>query len=405
MAFEASPGEDAVAASSPTVSWFELFYDLVVVAAVGLTNDVFLVKPSWASAILAAVTMSALAWAWFLTTLYNNLFPGQNLVRRALLLVQMAALAVAALAVNQEQGIDNRAGLVAYAAALAIVGGLIAWGSRTTAVRARLLIAAPIGVAAAICLIGAVDDNYHSGAYLVAALLVSMLPIFLRQYSRWSAASMIRLDHLRERLGLFVLIILGEGFAQLVSALHYLGNIPRADMFALLFILSFAVWWIYFDGTFSNRTNLAHVRWRLTLLAHMTLIFGIAGTLDILILLTSGQTTELGDEALTYFVLCLSLVLFSFAALSFTAKGSLGLQGWVQLVCGVIIVTVGLVLVPRDDTSTTAVIVLSAAIVIANAVIAVWSDEAREQHAWRASLGIALGAAPQPPKAGPPPNG
>jgi hypothetical protein len=139
------------------------------------------------------------------------------------------------------------------------------------------------------------------------------------------------------------------------------------------------------------------VRWRLTLLAHMTLIFGIAGTLDILILLTSGQTTELGDEALTYFVLCLSLVLFSFAALSFTAKGSLGLQGWVQLVCGVIIVTVGLVLVPRDDTSTTAVIVLSAAIVIANAVIAVWSDEAREQHAWRASLGIALGAAPQPP--------
>ncbi|MEI6361389.1 MAG: low temperature requirement protein A [Actinomycetes bacterium] len=396
MAAEATEPYDPYQGHSPTVTWFELFYDLVVVASVGLTNDVFLDRPTWQNAVLAAVTMAALAWVWFLTTLFNNLFPGQDLLRRALLLAQMAAIAIAGLAIDQDHGIDNRIGLLAYAAALAIVGALITWGARSTPRRVRLRVIGPIAIAAAICVVGAIDDHYRSGLYLVAALLVSMLPILLMQYSEWREESMIRLDHLRERLGLFVLIILGEGFAQLVSALHFLGTIPRADLFALLFVLSFAVWWIYFDGTFSDYTDLVHVRWRLTLLAHLTLIFGIVGTVDVLVLLAAGEATELGDEALAYFVICLSLVLLSFAALTFTAKGRLGVQGWLQLACGLLIVSIGLVLVPRDDTSTNAVILLSAAVVIGNAVIAVWADANERRHEWRSSLGVAFRGTHEP---------
>jgi low temperature requirement protein LtrA len=391
MTPEAAESKGTALHASPTVSWFELFYDLVVVAAVGLTNDVFLADPTFSNAALSAMTMTALAWAWFVTTLYNNMFPGQDLIRRLLLLGQMAALVVAGLAVDQVHGIDNRKGLVAYGLALAIVAALIVRGSRTSGKPIPAKSVAPLAIAAAICLLGALDSASHSGYYLVAALLASLLPILLTEYTRWNDASMIRLEHLRERLGLFVLIILGEGFAQLVSALHFLGAIPRSDIFALLFILSFAVWWIYFDGTFSEHTDLAHVRWRLTLLAHLTLVFGLVGTLDILILLTSGQGGELGDAMLTYFVGCLSVVLFSFAALGFTAKGRLGIQGWTQVACGILIVGVGLVFVPQDDTSTLAVIGLSAAIVIGNAVIAVWADVAGERHQWRSTLGIALG--------------
>jgi low temperature requirement protein LtrA len=374
MAAAAPQASEPTSARSPTVTWFELFYDLVVVAAVGLTNDVFLARPSLQSAALAAVSMAALAWVWFLTTLYNNLFPGQDIFRRLLLLVQMGALAVAGLAVDQEHGIDNRVGLLAYGGALALVAALIAWGGFSSRTPIQIRSIAPVLAATLICWLGALDGVYRSGAYLIAAMAVSMLPILLTQYSQWSHASMIRLEHLRERLGLFVLIILGEGFAQLVSSLHALGAIPRVDIFALLFILSFAVWWIYFDGTFSERTDLASVRWRLTLLAHMTLVFGIAGTLDILILLTAGETSDLGDATLAYFVGCLSIVLFSFAMLTFTAKGRLGAQGWLEALCGLLIVTVGVVFVPQDETSVKAVIGLSAAIVIANAVLAVSMD-------------------------------
>jgi len=398
---EPPPSATALTRSAtPTVSWFELFYDLVVVAAVSMTNDVFLSKPSLATAALGAVTMTALAWVWFLTTLYNNLFPGQDIVRRLLLVAQMAAIAIAGLAVDQERGLENRDGLIAYAVALVIVAALIAWGGRSTHTPIQVRSIVPILGAAAICVVGALDADSRSGLYLVVAVLVSMLPILVSQYSQWQHRSMLRLEHLRERLGLFVLIILGLGFAELLDALRSTGAIPRADLFALLFILSFAVWWIYFDGTFSEHTDLTSVRWRLTLLAHLTLVFGIGGTLDVLILLISGHASDLGDAALTYFVACLAIVLLSFAALTYTAKGRLGVQGWTQIVCATLIVIVGVVLVPQDDTSTYGVIGLSAAIVILNAVIAVSADVASNRHQWRTSLGVALRGEDLPPTTG-----
>ena len=45
--------------SNQTVGWFELFYDLVIVAAAGLTNDAFLEQPT----VLAAPSTPAASTA------------------------------------------------------------------------------------------------------------------------------------------------------------------------------------------------------------------------------------------------------------------------------------------------------------------------------------------------------
>jgi low temperature requirement protein LtrA len=381
---------------TPSVSWFELFYDLVVVAAVGLTNDAYLDHPSLANAVLAMIAMTALAWVWFLTTLYNNLYPTQDIGRRFLLVVQMAAIALAGLAVDQEHGVDNRLGLAAYATSLLIVAVLNVVGSRMAHADLSISVV-PILIASAICYVGALDSIFRSRWYLIAAVLVSVVPLLTRHYDRWRNGSRLRLDHLRERLGLFVLIVLGEGFAQLLSALHLLGSIPRVQLFPVVFLLAFAVWWIYFDGTFSNHTDLSNVRWRLTLFAHLTLVFGIVGTLDILVLLTAGESTSLGDTTLLYFVACLAMVLVSFAILTFTAKGRLGPPGWVQLTCAALIVVVGVALVSKDETSTYLVVGISAAIVIGNAVLAVWMDYGADRETGWHSLTAAL-RGEDPPK-------
>ena len=384
------PAREPRLIGSPTVTWFELFYDLVVVAAVSLTNDVFLARPTAGTAVTAAICMTALAWVWFLTTLFNNLFPGQDILRRLLLVLQMGAIVVAGLAADQDHGITNRAGLVAYGIALVIVAVLIVSGGRRAGGPVPRATVLALALAAAICCLGGLDANLHSGYYLVAALVVSMVPILLRQYSQWRDHSQLRLDHLRERLGLFVLIILGEGFAQLVSALHAMGSIPRGDLFALMFLMSFALWWIYFDGTFSRHTDLTTVRWRLTLLAHLTLVFGIAGTLDILILLTSAEASELGDEALAYFVACLATVLLSFAAIGYTARGRVSIAGWVQVGSALLVLVVGLLLVSSDDEVMYAVIALASAVVVGNAILAVWADEAGTRRRWSSTLRPAL---------------
>jgi low temperature requirement protein LtrA len=185
MAIEVpQPHREARLIGSPTVTWFELFYDLVVVAAVSLTNDVFLARPTAGTAVTAAVCMTALAWVWFLTTLFNNLFPGQDILRRLLLVLQMGAIVVAGLAADQDHGITHRAGLVAYGVALAIVAVLIVSGGRRAGGPVPRATVLALTLAAAICCLGGLDANLHSGYYLVAALVVSMVPILLRQYSQ-----------------------------------------------------------------------------------------------------------------------------------------------------------------------------------------------------------------------------
>ena len=386
----ASTAEQEAVERSPVVTWFELFYDLVVVAAVSLANDVYLDEPSTGNAALAAITMMALAWVWFLTTLYNNLHPSFDLGRRMLMLVQMALIAIAGLSVDQQHGVSNRAGLAAYGTTLAIVVILNLWGSYLDKVPVSRLSSASIGLAAVICWIGSLDDNMRARTYLVCALLVSMIPILSRQFDAWRTSNALRLDHLRERLGIFVLIVIGEGFVTMLSSLHIRGAIPRTDLFALVFLLAFAVWWIYFDGTFSEHTNLGAVRWRLSLLCHLTLIWGIMGMQDILSLLTVDSASLHADSEQWYFVVCLALVLFSFAGLTFTAKGRLGASGWLQIACGTALVVVGGALVPQAKDYLNWVIGLCAGIVVLNAVIAVWMDHGLHRDRWLSDLNEAL---------------
>jgi len=362
----------------PTVSWFELFYDLVVVAAVTLANDAYLRDPGMETAIAAAFALLALAWVWLLTTLLNNVLPDNGLVRRLILLVQMAAIITAALALDENSASSTTVAMLAYAGALsAVVAILVAdrlmFGQRhtTTMLRTSLL---PLGAAIALCVVGAFATEGTVRWYLVAALVVTMVPMLGWQYRHWQGLTALRLDHLRERLGLFVLIILGEGFAQLVGTLQELDGIPRSGLYALMFLVSFALWWIYFEGTFGEDVELVTVRWRLSLLGHLTLVFGIAGTLDILVVLTAQVEDAYGPLVIEYFSLSIGAVLLSFALLRFTSKGRIGLPGALHIISGILIIGVGLLLGDSGSQALNAVIVSSAVLVIVNGSVAAWVD-------------------------------
>ena len=372
--------------SRPTVSWFELFYDLVVVAAVSLCNDAYLTRPSWGTAAAALLGIAALSWVWLMTTVFNNVFPGEDLTRRLLLLAQMACIVVAALAVDAN-GLSNSTGLVAYGASILIIGVAVLRErgglKRASVVKGGL---ASLIVTAGICLVGAFLPSDYAGAVLALALTVSVGTALTARLDTPAVGVLLRIDHLRERRGLFVLIILGEGFAQLVQALHHHGSIPRGGVFALTFMLSFALWWIYYDGTFSERADRVLVHWRLSLLGHLTLIYGMAGTLDLLVLMTVQKEEVLGDSSLLYFGVALATAFFSFAILGLTVRGRLGAPGWVQVISGVVVLGIGIGATPGADRSVNSIIAFAAALVIANALFAVWVDRAAQTHGWRSTL-------------------
>ena len=69
-------------ANAQKVSWFELFYDLIVVAAVSQAGKVLVKSPDWETTALIAAGILVLFTMWLLTTLSHGLFPGDDPVRR-----------------------------------------------------------------------------------------------------------------------------------------------------------------------------------------------------------------------------------------------------------------------------------------------------------------------------------
>ncbi len=361
-------------ANNPTVSWFELFFDLVVVAAVNITNDRYLEHPSTATALLAIVGLIGLCWVWLLTTVFNNVYPGDGVVRRLAIVVQMAALMVAALAVDDAENLGYSTGMVAFGVAILVPAVLILNSTRGTVSRPLGRQAPPLVLAATICIVAGLVAPAPLGPYLLVALLIGIVPMLAVNRGRLQTVLGRRTDHLRERLGLFVLIVLGDGFLFMVQALAQADSIPNPGAFAMTFIISFAIWWLYFEGTFSARHSTQPLRWRLSLSAHLLLVLGMIGTLDSLVLFTIRDQARLGDQNLGYFAVSVALVLVAFSLLGVTVRGRWGVVSWVQATSGLAIGVLGLTAVPAADLTVFAVMTGIGIIVIANAAFAGWSD-------------------------------
>src|SRR3984957_6265994 len=78
--------------SSETVTWLELFYDLVMVAAIIVFSHGLSVQPTWEIALKTLVIFTVLWWVWLITTLLVNADPSTNTLRRGLLFAQMLTM-------------------------------------------------------------------------------------------------------------------------------------------------------------------------------------------------------------------------------------------------------------------------------------------------------------------------
>lgn len=364
----------AAGKGSPTVGWFELFFDLVVVAAVNVTNDKFIEHPSGSTAAVAVLGLTALCWVWFVTTIVNNVHPQGGTVRRLLMLVQMVALLLAALAVEYGDPERTARGLVAYGVALGVAAVMILLATRFSARAPLGREGALVAVSAAICIVAGLIAPAVLWPYLVLALVLGIAPLLIARDGEGTAPFVLRANHLRERLGLFVLIVLGDGFLLLVQALAQHGSVPNMGVFAMTFVISVCIWWIYFDGTFAHRTEGPFAHWRLALLGHLALVFGMIGTLDCLVLFTVREQDRLGDQSLAYFAASAAVVLVSFALIGFAARGHWGRVSWVQAGSAVALVVAALAVLPGADVPVYAAMTTVGLVFVANAAFAAWSD-------------------------------
>lgn len=231
-------------------SWTELFFDLVVVAGVGMLAHMLVADLELKSLGLYVVLFLAFWIVWATFMLYGNIAAGNTHVMR--LLAGMVGLGVMAAATPRIahtflEGSHNSTALNAFAIAYVVTR---VYGSRAWA-RGQVLIDFPVvqhtlGVLPWIASFWVEGDwkipLWAAGVAIDLLLIIvisgtEMLARYQAQLERFGRRSANRLSsprrevdditlvgvstdpaHLAERLGLFVIIVLGEGLIQIIDA-------------------------------------------------------------------------------------------------------------------------------------------------------------------------------------------
>jgi low temperature requirement protein LtrA len=232
-------------------TWFELYFDLVFVAAVAQLAAGLAADPSAAVFARFAGLFLVILWAWLGFTMYANRFDTDDLPYR--LAMAAAALAVAGLAINVHRVVAGDGGTVGFAAGYAVVRALLV----ALYFRARLhirgdgrrlidlylvnfLFTTGIWVASIF-----VPEPYRVVMWgLAIAIDLSMPPFAWRML----AGAAVVVSHLTDRYGTFFIIVLGESVVGVVAAVAGFEFSAHSWLVAgICFVIALCMWWIYFD--------------------------------------------------------------------------------------------------------------------------------------------------------------
>jgi low temperature requirement protein LtrA len=270
-----SPTSDPVANDS-SERWLDLFYDLVFVAAILILSSVFSHAESVAEGFWYGAAFVSIWWVWLATTMHANRYPGDDIVHRLLMLIQMFLVALVAIAASD--GVHAHPELVSTCYSLLTLSVAFIYvrtraGTPHADVFARRR-AVEYAAAALIFLIaGALPDTARIIVWTIG-LAVTIVPAV----AHWTGEPPLQEHHLIERLGALTIIMCGEAFVKVALAAdnNSLDNIDVVTI-ALEFILVFAVWATYFDDVPHAGVDSSPRSRSIWLAAHLLLHLGIIG--------------------------------------------------------------------------------------------------------------------------------
>lgn len=391
------------------VTWLELFFDLVYVAAFIQLGDRLADDISVDGVIVFAGSFTLLWWTWTGTTAFTNRFAVDDIVHRLLAFAQM--FAVGNLAVIAATTPDQwRTWLP-----LAYIGARIPLLIMYWRARSRLDPAAPIatfffGAFAAGAAIWAVSlllpEDVRPFAWVLALLVEFVAPA--RSGDR-SLNAPVHLEHFQERYALFTIIVLGETFVKTLSEISKIGISIESQVFgALGFVVLIAIWWTYFDDVAGGhvreesalaktpaRNGLIWVYTHLPLTGAIT-AFGVAGKK----IASVGAFDEAFKDTYTWLLVgALVVILLSVAALDLVTRSphySIEAPERVgpRLVAAVLLVPIGLLVAGGALTALAGIGLIGAVMVaqIGVEVVAAQKSEHRLDREVRQGIEDAAGA-------------
>lgn len=267
-------------------SRLELFFDLafvLVVAelALGLSHDL-----TWHGAAVFAGLFTVTWWSWASATLYANRFDTNDVLFRLLKLGSTFAVAVMAASAQAAVGDQAAYFVLGYLGTRVVLLVLYARAWRHVP-EARSTTTTYLACLAASSALWAVSLAVPDPArYWLWAAGIAVETAGALATSRLGRDVPVHVEHLPERFGLFVILVLGESVAAVVIGMrdtHW--ALSSVTVAAVGFALTAALWWAYFDvgGAAAKHQLLQHGADQSTgtadlyVYGHLPLTLGLAG--------------------------------------------------------------------------------------------------------------------------------
>lgn len=269
-------------AEEKRVTWLELFYDLIFVAAFIQLGDGLAHNVSIAGFASFAGIFVPLWIVWTGFTFYVNRFTIDDFTHRLIVFVQMFSVgAMAVTAPRVVAGGDHQLFAVTYTIAQACVAILWfrAWRQVPDARAYSGYWGKVFGAGAVMW--GASALMPTEWAYWAWA--AGVLTILAAPFGKHSRELRDRFpndeEHMSERYGLLTIIVLGESFVKVLTQLNQSAAGPEMILQACtVMLITCCIWWIYFDDVAGSNTKDQPLAGMVWLYSHLPLQIGITAT-------------------------------------------------------------------------------------------------------------------------------
>lgn len=281
------------------VGWLELFFDLVFVVVVAELSHSLAEHISIAEVIGFILLFIPVWWIWIGGTFYNERFETNDISNRVFVFLQMLPVAALAVFAHDALGETSTGFALAYAAGRIII--ILLWlrggwhDERFRPVSNRYAIGFGLSF---LLFVGSIFTPppvrfWLWGLGLLIDVVTPMTTLHIQaRLPRFSTS------RLPERLGLFVIIVLGEtlvGVVRGVAEQHHL-TVATGVTGGLGMAVGFGLWWVYFD--FVARRQFKRGRWwpLIWTYLHLPLLMGIVAVGAGVSNVVASEETSLPDE-------------------------------------------------------------------------------------------------------------
>lgn len=240
-----------------TVSFLELFYDLIYVVLIAQIAHTLAGHVSWTGVRDFAVVFGLIWLAWWNGTLYHELHGGEDGRSRTFIFAQMAVLSVLAVYAPHaaDDTADGRGFAIVYVVLILVLAvqwaGVIPVDTPEFQTLARRYIAGLVVTAIVIGATALLDDPETRVWIWLAVVVLTVIGAAVQQLRQDEhvADAMHVTESMAERFGLFTIIVLGEVVVGVADGLSELETRDALAIFTAVMALSigFGFWWNYFD--------------------------------------------------------------------------------------------------------------------------------------------------------------